>query len=132
MTEKRLEITKIEFRAKIHKKKQKKIFSDFFYFLYFISKAHAQFRGSSLVKLFFIVKLSFMIFSDFSKYRCKQKSLIFFLKEIASISLQIWILRPKLGRHIFFRSFWAAGRPKTPFYETPYWRQINFMILCNS
>ena len=44
------------------------------------------------------------------------------------ISLRIWILGPKLGRHFFFRSFWAVGRLKTPFYETPYSKVLNFYI----
>ena len=45
LTEKRLEITKIEFRAKIHKKKQKKIFSDFFYFFIFCTSFQRPMRN---------------------------------------------------------------------------------------
>ena len=64
-----------------------------------------------LMTLILIANLSFTIFIDFSINCSEQTLLIFFLKKIDLISLRIWILRPKLGRHLFFSII--LGRWKT-------------------
>ena len=97
------------------KKIKKKIFYSFcFYFivkknknLYLLQifKSRTQFSRRKHKNAKMSISWNFEKFSDV-------KIRTFFRNEIASISLQILILRLKLGRHKFFGRFWASGRSK--------------------
>ena len=56
-------------------------------------------------------EIKFYDFYRFSEKSVCAKIAYFFLKEIDLISLRIWILRPKLGRDLFFSII--LGRRKT-------------------
>ena len=105
------------------KKNEKKIFLHFFlFYLKTLQKFMliANFQKSDPIFREEIIKMPKCRFSQISKNSRMSKSVLFFRNEIASISLQIRILRPKLGRHIFFGTFLTLGRSKIAFRETPY------------